>query len=54
MDGMRSFVSKGTSILETSQQAGITHEHVCGGRERCTTCKLEFFQIWINYRNPIK
>ena len=40
MDGMRSFVSKGTSILETSQQAGITHEHVCGGRGRCTTCRV--------------
>ena len=40
LDGMRSFVSKGTSVLETSQQAGITHEHVCGGRGRCTTCRV--------------
>ncbi|UUX48134.1 adenylate/guanylate cyclase domain-containing protein [Nisaea acidiphila] len=30
----------GASILETSQLAGIPHASVCGGRGRCSTCRV--------------
>ena len=29
-----------TSILEASLGAGIPHTHVCGGRARCSTCRV--------------
>ncbi len=31
----------GTSLLEASLQADIPHAHVCGGRGRCSTCRVE-------------
>ena len=40
-NGKVTSVSKGTSILEASQQAGLSHESVCGGRGRCTTCRIK-------------
>ena len=33
-------VPKGTSILEASRVAGIPHQSVCGGKGRCTTCRI--------------
>ena len=30
----------GTSVLEASRLAGIPHASVCGGRGRCTTCRI--------------
>ena len=30
----------GTSVLEASRRAGIPHAHVCGGRGRCSTCRV--------------
>nr|CRH06853.1 putative Adenylate cyclase [Candidatus Magnetococcus massalia] len=33
-------VTTGASVLETLQQAGIPHASVCGGRGRCTTCRV--------------
>ena len=33
-------VSKGTSVLEASRIAGIPHQSVCGGKARCTTCRI--------------
>lgn len=30
----------GESILQASLRAGIPHTHVCGGRARCTTCRI--------------
>jgi len=30
----------GSSILETSRAAGIPHASVCGGRGRCSTCRV--------------
>ena len=33
-------VSKGHSILETSRIGGIPHASVCGGRGRCSTCRI--------------
>ncbi|MBM3502598.1 MAG: adenylate/guanylate cyclase domain-containing protein [Alphaproteobacteria bacterium] len=38
--GQRVSVEPGTSILEASRQAGIPHASVCGGRGRCSTCRV--------------
>jgi class 3 adenylate cyclase/nitrite reductase/ring-hydroxylating ferredoxin subunit len=35
-------VGAGETILEASLRAGIPHAHACGGRARCSTCR-----IWI-------
>jgi adenylate cyclase len=33
-------ITPGMSILEASQYAGIPHASVCGGRGRCSTCRV--------------
>ena len=33
-------VTAGTSVLEASRLAGIPHASVCGGRGRCSTCRV--------------
>ena len=33
-------VEQGESILQASLRAGIAHTHVCGGKARCTTCRI--------------
>ena len=33
-------IRQGISVLEASQQAGIAHASVCGGRGRCSTCRI--------------
>jgi ferredoxin len=32
----------GATVLETLREHGIPHAAVCGGRARCTTCRVEF------------
>jgi len=39
-DGKRVPVVRGTTILEASRGAGIPHAAVCGGRGRCSTCRV--------------
>ena len=39
-DGRVVEVTPGTSVLEASQIAGIPHASVCGGRGRCSTCRI--------------
>jgi adenylate cyclase len=39
-DGRFIDVIRGTSVLEASRLAGIPHAHVCGGRGRCSTCRV--------------
>jgi len=39
-NGRRVRVSAGTTILEASRGAKIPHASVCGGRGRCTTCRV--------------
>src|SRR5262249_39110685 len=39
-DGRFLEVMPGTSVLEASRLAGIPHAHVCGGRGRCSTCRV--------------
>lgn len=33
-------VPRGFTVLESSRQAGIAHASVCGGRGRCSTCRV--------------
>jgi adenylate cyclase len=39
-DGRIVEVTPGTSVLEASRLAGIPHASVCGGRGRCSTCRV--------------
>ena len=39
-DGQEVMVAPGTSILDASRQSGIPHASVCGGRGRCSTCRV--------------
>jgi adenylate cyclase len=39
-DGRVVEVTPGTSVLEASHLAGIPHASVCGGRGRCSTCRV--------------
>ncbi len=34
-------VLPGATVLETLREHGITHASVCGGRARCTTCRVQ-------------
>ncbi|MEW6642474.1 MAG: adenylate/guanylate cyclase domain-containing protein [Pseudomonadota bacterium] len=38
--GRRCVVHPGASVLETLRDNGIPHAAVCGGRARCTTCRV--------------
>ena len=40
-DGKIVNVPKGASVLEASMSAGLPHKSVCGGRGRCTTCRIK-------------
>jgi adenylate cyclase len=39
-DGRVIEITPGTSVLEASRLAGIPHASVCGGRGRCSTCRI--------------
>ncbi|MEA3534023.1 adenylate/guanylate cyclase domain-containing protein [Rhizobium sp. CC-YZS058] len=39
-DGRSISVARGFSLLEASRSAGIPHVAVCGGRGRCSTCRV--------------
>ena len=39
-DGRRVALTRGTTILEASRSASIPHAAVCGGRGRCSTCRV--------------
>ncbi|MQW90386.1 adenylate/guanylate cyclase domain-containing protein [Sinorhizobium saheli] len=43
-DGRIAAVSSGFSVLEASRAAGISHVAVCGGRGRCSTCRVRVIQ----------
>lgn len=38
--GRRTLAPRGFSILEASRYAGIPHTSMCGGRGRCSTCRV--------------
>ncbi len=39
-DGRQVLVPRGLTVLEASRFAGIPHASVCGGRGRCSTCRV--------------
>ena len=39
-DGREALMPAGFTILEASRSAGIPHASVCGGRGRCSTCRV--------------
>jgi adenylate cyclase len=39
-DGRRAVAPRGYTILEASRWAGIPHMSMCGGRGRCSTCRI--------------
>lgn len=39
-EGQRVSILAGTTILEASRAAGVPHAAVCGGRGRCSTCRV--------------
>ena len=39
-DGVRIPLSAGMTVLEASRAAGVPHASVCGGRGRCSTCRV--------------
>ena len=38
--GRRFSVQRGTTVLEASRRFGVPHASVCGGRGRCSTCRV--------------
>jgi adenylate cyclase len=49
-------VSRGFSVLEASRWAGLPHASVCGGRGRCSTCKVRIVQgaQWLDAPGPVE
>ncbi len=43
-DGREVQIAPGLSVLEASQLNGIPHASVCGGRGRCSTCRVRIVQ----------
>ena len=43
-DGRRVHLPQGASLLEGSLLGGIKHAHFCGGRGRCTTCRVQILE----------
>ena len=39
-DGTEVLIHRGWSVLDASRYAGIAHASVCGGRGRCSTCRI--------------
>jgi adenylate cyclase len=48
------FVPRGFSVLEASRFAGIPHASVCGGRGRCSTCRVRVLEghDWLPSPSP--
>ena len=51
-EGREVTVAKGTSILEASRLAKIPHQSVCGGKARCTTCRVRVISHDGNLPSP--
>ena len=43
-DGRKVVIQPGTSLLEASRIGGIPHASVCGGRSRCSTCRVRVIE----------
>jgi adenylate cyclase len=45
-EGIEVAVPRGLTVLEASRFAGIPHTSVCGGRGRCSTCRIRVVSGW--------
>ncbi|MBA3534741.1 MAG: adenylate/guanylate cyclase domain-containing protein [Ardenticatenales bacterium] len=45
-------VARGTTLLEASLQNNIPHAHVCGGRSRCSTCRVQVIEGLTHLSRP--
>ena len=53
-DGREVHVARGFSVLEASRLAGIPHASVCGGRGRCSTCRVRVDRGGDGARAPVR
>jgi adenylate cyclase len=44
LGGPRVAVARGTTLLEASLRHGVPHAHECGGRGRCSTCRIQVIE----------
>lgn len=44
LDGPKVVLEKGGTVLEASRVAGVPHASVCGGRGRCSTCRIQIVE----------
>jgi adenylate cyclase len=44
LEGTEVSVTRGTTLLEASLLAKLPHAHVCGGRGRCSTCRVQIIE----------
>ncbi len=51
-DGREVQAPRNFSVLEASRLAGIPHASVCGGRGRCSTCRIRVSQGWSSLPPP--
>lgn len=54
LDGPKVVVNKGGTILEASQGAGVPHASVCGGRGRCSTCRVQIIETAVPTTPPLE
>ncbi|WP_337267159.1 adenylate/guanylate cyclase domain-containing protein [Oryzifoliimicrobium ureilyticus] len=47
-------VPRGYTILEASRQGGIAHYSACGGKGRCSTCRVQILKGLANLADPDK
>ncbi|MDF1722730.1 MAG: adenylate/guanylate cyclase domain-containing protein [Minwuia sp.] len=50
--GQKAAVLPGLTILETSRRAGVSHASICGGRGRCSTCRVKVLEGLDNCPEP--
>jgi len=53
-DGLTIRQSPGPTLLEMSKIAGIAHASVCGGKGRCSTCRVQLVKGAQNVEEPSK
>jgi adenylate cyclase len=52
LGGPKVAVARGTTLLEASLQHGIPHAHECGGRGRCSTCRIQVIEGQTHLSRP--
>ncbi len=51
-EGEKATVLPGVTVLETSRRAGVSHASICGGRGRCSTCRVKVLEGLENCQEP--